>query len=198
MPKRDQTHMEERRRHILQAATACFMSEGYDNTTMKLIGERAGISIGGLYIHFKNKREVMTSILEQQRGWHESTRISTLAQLKQLWANTVAELTDETTADYRFNISIMREALNDHKLRVVMGKYFRSVNLDFVRLLTRLQKVGQIDAGYNVEVGALRIYTISTGIVFWHYQDGVISLEQVKAIFDDELSRMAPGRGKRS
>lgn len=44
---------------ILDAAVAVFLERGYENTTMEALAERAGLTKGGLYHHFRSKDEVL-------------------------------------------------------------------------------------------------------------------------------------------
>lgn len=50
---------------ILAAGLALFSSQGYKATSMKEISEKAGISIGRVYHHYKNKLEIFTSLIDE-------------------------------------------------------------------------------------------------------------------------------------
>ncbi|HCG0375470.1 TPA: TetR/AcrR family transcriptional regulator, partial [Pseudomonas aeruginosa] len=47
-----------RKDEILQAALACFSEHGVDATTIEMIRDRSGASIGSLYHHFGNKERI--------------------------------------------------------------------------------------------------------------------------------------------
>lgn len=51
---------------ILDAAKELFAEKGFEETTTHLMASGAGISIGGLYAHFKNKEEIFFNLLEQR------------------------------------------------------------------------------------------------------------------------------------
>jgi TetR/AcrR family acrAB operon transcriptional repressor len=53
-----------RRQHILEAATSCFTSAGYHETTIDHIAERAGLSKGAVYWHFDSKRDLFLALLD--------------------------------------------------------------------------------------------------------------------------------------
>ena len=53
-----------RRQHILTAATACFTSSGYHQTTIDHIAEQAGLSKGAVYWHFDSKRDLFLGLLD--------------------------------------------------------------------------------------------------------------------------------------
>lgn len=48
-----------RKDEILQAALACFTEHGVDVTTIEMIRDRSGASIGSLYHHFGNKERII-------------------------------------------------------------------------------------------------------------------------------------------
>ena len=70
-----QKRSRETRRKIISAARELFSAMGFDRTTTLLIAERANLSVGGLYAHFRNKEELFLYILEQRsRDTYQVTR----------------------------------------------------------------------------------------------------------------------------
>jgi AcrR family transcriptional regulator len=53
----------ERRAQIIEAALACFVREGYHNTTMDDIVAESGLSKGSLYWYFKSKDDLFAAAL---------------------------------------------------------------------------------------------------------------------------------------
>jgi len=51
-----------RKEEILQAALACFTEVGVDGTTIEMIRDRSGASIGSLYHHFGNKERILAAL----------------------------------------------------------------------------------------------------------------------------------------
>jgi AcrR family transcriptional regulator len=51
-----------RKDEILQAALACVTEVGVDATTIEMIRERSGASIGSLYHHFGNKERILAAL----------------------------------------------------------------------------------------------------------------------------------------
>ncbi|MEM9106696.1 MAG: TetR/AcrR family transcriptional regulator [Pseudomonadota bacterium] len=60
--------LRERRSRIVDAALSCFLEFGYNQTGIRQIAKRAGISLGNLYNHFSSKEDVLAEIavLEQK------------------------------------------------------------------------------------------------------------------------------------
>jgi AcrR family transcriptional regulator len=51
-----------KRQAIIEAASNFFAQKGYEDTTIAEIAEEAGVAVGTVYLYFRNKREIYTSI----------------------------------------------------------------------------------------------------------------------------------------
>lgn len=49
---------------VLGAAVEAFVETGYHGTSMRMLAERAGISVPGIYHHYRDKQELLTRMLE--------------------------------------------------------------------------------------------------------------------------------------
>ncbi|KAF0218490.1 MAG: TetR family transcriptional [Geobacteraceae bacterium] len=56
---------EESKRNIIAAAIQVFADYGYDNASMRMIAQAAGVSVGTLYLHFKNKDDLYLTITKE-------------------------------------------------------------------------------------------------------------------------------------
>ncbi len=63
MNKRIRLSREDRKSQICGVARKLFVEKGFENTTMKDIMEKTGISIGGLYYHYENIYEVLKDVI---------------------------------------------------------------------------------------------------------------------------------------
>lgn len=60
---------EEARRRILAAAKALFLRDnGYERASVRDIANRADVSVGGVYLHFKSKPEILIAVVEEFLG----------------------------------------------------------------------------------------------------------------------------------
>jgi AcrR family transcriptional regulator len=57
---------EESKKRILTAALKVFSEHGYRGACMRLIAEQAGISVGGVYLYFKNKEELCLTMMKER------------------------------------------------------------------------------------------------------------------------------------
>lgn len=51
-----------RKQEILEAALACFTENGIEATTIEMIRERSGSSVGSMYYHFGNKEAIAAAL----------------------------------------------------------------------------------------------------------------------------------------
>lgn len=68
MPKVSETHKEQRRQAILNAAEQVFLGKGYQLATVDDIAVRSGLSVGALYRYFASKSEIMLTLMEERLG----------------------------------------------------------------------------------------------------------------------------------
>lgn len=68
MPKVTETHKEQRRQAILNAAEQVFLGKGYQLATVDDIAVRSGLSVGALYRYFPSKSEIMLTLMEERLG----------------------------------------------------------------------------------------------------------------------------------
>ena len=74
MPKRDAAHMNMQRERIVRAAIVCISEKGIERTSIVNICQQAKLSAGALYVHFRNKDEIIAEAL--RFGTMTSTMLS--------------------------------------------------------------------------------------------------------------------------
>jgi AcrR family transcriptional regulator len=62
MPVRDEKYLQEQRQRIMEAAFRCFSRQGYQKTSMRAICKEAGLAVGTLYLHFKDRNDILASM----------------------------------------------------------------------------------------------------------------------------------------
>jgi TetR/AcrR family transcriptional regulator, cholesterol catabolism regulator len=90
----------ERREEVLRAAAACFAEAGYRATSMRTIGDAAGMLAGSLYAHFESKLQMLqelmsrffNELLPRQRAAYEA--VGSVADRLQLMIDEVVAVCD--------------------------------------------------------------------------------------------------------
>ena len=108
---------EVRRREILDAAMRCYSRKGYHATTMDDITRESGLTKGGIYWHFKSKREIFLSMLHEHKKVHLA-----------LWEK-VEEIGANENALIEGGLLFLREHINNEWLSNV----FKEVEIEATR-----------------------------------------------------------------
>jgi AcrR family transcriptional regulator len=56
----------ESRQNILEAATSVFAERGYAGAAIREVAKKAGISVGGIYLYYRNKEELYTALFRDE------------------------------------------------------------------------------------------------------------------------------------
>jgi AcrR family transcriptional regulator len=65
VPRVSAEHLTARRQQILDAARACFLRNGFHQTSMQDVIREANLSVGAVYRYFPSKTDLITAIAEQ-------------------------------------------------------------------------------------------------------------------------------------
>ncbi len=60
-----QARSRENRQRIRAAALVCFRNLGYNATTLEEIATRSGVAVGGIYLHYKSKRQLLLALMDE-------------------------------------------------------------------------------------------------------------------------------------
>lgn len=72
------------RARISEAAIASFIERGYADTTMRLIAERAGVSVGNAYYYFPSKDHLVQELYERVQREHGEAARAALSEERAL------------------------------------------------------------------------------------------------------------------
>lgn len=77
---------------IIDAALSLFLEHGYEQTTMRAIAERAGVSIGNAYYYFASKEHLIQGFYDRAAADHQAAAQVVLARESELDARLIAML----------------------------------------------------------------------------------------------------------
>ena len=145
---------EERRRQILEAARECFIERGFNLTRMDEIARHAGLSKGGLYFHFKSKRDLFVALVEAEyetsMGFFEAIKASPQSPKEKL-ASLASFFVTFFTAnpEYpRFFVVIGEQILRDETIR----EFALRLQLNYVEVLSGIVQEGIDNGTFRAEV----------------------------------------------
>ena len=68
LPPPRQERSRRKREALLDATLATFAERGYEASTIDEIGRRAGVAVGGFYLHFRSKRQALLVLMDRLLG----------------------------------------------------------------------------------------------------------------------------------
>jgi AcrR family transcriptional regulator len=142
MPKLKPETLVARKAHILKAAMVCFSKKGYHQTTMDDIVQVAGLSKGGLYVHFSSKKELFLALLD----WFvEEFRLFTIPDSADSTAYDrlmclLADMVAVATSDIFFEISslmtdVWAQNSHDQEINQIVKELYEKVRLPLSQLI---------------------------------------------------------------
>ena len=160
---------EERQQHILNAAAAVIMRQGYDKTTMSDIAGEAGVSRGIIYLHFAGKEKLLAALLQREIRQYTQTWLEQIeadprgGTMGGIYRAVLAAINSRP-----FMAAIMRRD------RRVLGNYLRRPNNIFqavqssavgVNILQALQDAGVVRKDVDPVITAHIMDMLSYGLV---------------------------------
>jgi TetR/AcrR family transcriptional regulator, transcriptional repressor of aconitase len=97
-PKVTESHKEQRKRSILDAAKKIFLKKGYESFVMQDVIDAVDLSRGGVYSYFSSKDDLFLSLLEDTNEKY-SKETKEIATRPSIWKSLVEEFEEYKTAE---------------------------------------------------------------------------------------------------
>lgn len=163
------------RESILDAALACFHEHGVAGSSLAAIGERAGVSRGAVYWHFKNKTEVLEAMINRERvpfikrlqQTYSPLRNTPILDLRSAMLVSLSELANDPQLPEMMEI-MLRNDLSAESLAMQQLQH-DSVEEEmaiFRRALERARDLGQLRDGVNTASSARILHAGLTGVLY--------------------------------
>jgi AcrR family transcriptional regulator len=182
----------ERRRQLLDAATALFARSGSRGTGIAAVAERAGVTGATLLHHFGSKEGLLQAVLEdrderQRERWESVVAPGGLETLRRL--NRVAASWRADPAVARLHDVLMAESLEEN---TPLHDYFvrrqSGLRASLRRAIEEGQRTGEVRADVDARLVAIEIAAFLDGIsVQWQLDAKRIPLERVFEQYCDTL-----------
>lgn len=101
----------ESKKRIINAALRLFSEYGYSKASMRMIANASGISIGGLYLYFKNKDELYLTLIK-----------SRMEELADMTRQSLKGISDPAEAVSKFIFLHLAYAKKHRELLLVQGR----------------------------------------------------------------------------
>jgi AcrR family transcriptional regulator len=162
MPRVSEQHLADRRQQILDAATRCFIANGFHQTSMQDLIRSAEVSVGTFYRYFRSKTELIRAIAEEIVGelvneFDLIVNIRPVPALADAMRQALETAEKRLTGGQQARIAVLvwSEALRDPELAELVAAVYRTIRGRFVTLASRARDDGQLPAATDTEsVGA--------------------------------------------
>jgi TetR/AcrR family transcriptional regulator, fatty acid metabolism regulator protein len=180
-PTSRQLQADRTRTLLYSIAISLMEKQGFANTTIGEIAERAGVSIGTFYHYFSSKEEIFYDIFKKADEYFESTVEPALES-----ANAAgASVREQVVAYFRYyaHYNLNRGFANINQLYNTKNKLFtkkgRYMQLLLSRVIERGQERGEFSREMSPDEATDYLFVCSRGVVYdWCIQEGAYDLEQ--------------------
>jgi AcrR family transcriptional regulator len=182
---------EKRIKEITEAAIEIFLEKGYENTTMDAIAQKAGISKGGLYHHFKSKDTVLMLVNQElskqiEEILFKAMEMNTVKEGLLFYIENYLKYWLEHPKETTFLFLSITKILDNPELL----EYYQQFTGDYMKYFEEAFALG-VESGefvpHNVKTSALTLVAALDGIISYMILDQKLKLEDVVKHFEEKF-----------
>ncbi|WP_433078414.1 TetR/AcrR family transcriptional regulator [Dactylosporangium sp. CA-052675] len=181
MPRVSEAHLAARREQILDAATRCFLRNGFHQTSMQDVIKEAGLSVGAFYRYFNSKAELIRAIAEEKVGSILDTLEQLLAQdpppaLPEAFAELIGQVDRNLGGGgpVRIAVQVWGEAAYDPAFAELVGGIYGRIRTSATALVERQRDAGLVDPDADPAAVAAVVMGLVQGYVIQHVLAGSV------------------------
>jgi AcrR family transcriptional regulator len=186
----------EMREQILDVALELFSEQGYDNTSLREIAERLGVTKAALYYHFKSKGDILMALHlrlhELGRGILEQLdRLGDDRAAAALWPQVADQFIDEVLANRE--LFLVHQRNPNAFQRIADTPEHRAANEDMEALFRRFLANPEIPLGDRVRI-ACSVGAVFSALMGADSMFGDASVDEIAVHVRATLRDMLPRR----
>lgn len=171
-----------RKEQIIAEAIELFSENGYDNTPIRLLANKTELSVAGLYYFFKDKEEILFSIIISSLTKFNDTLKSAVCEGGDPQCNLRLMLKNllKHVIEHKKEISIVVQEdkrLNPEQLKVINIQKRRAYDLIKEELI-KLKKSGKLKSA-NLAPAAYSFFSMIFWCLRWYEPGGALTVEEV-------------------
>ncbi len=158
---------EARRRHVREAALACFKRKGFHQASMADICAEAKMSPGNLYRYYDSKEAIIAAICEEDRqGVIDGlAAIGERPNLLEAMLEMAGEALGESDAEKRkFGCEVLAEAARNEVIAEIVRRHNAAIVAICTEAIRRAQEVGQVDHALDPALAAGILVAAAEGL----------------------------------
>lgn len=158
--------MEAQRVRIMQAALGCIAEKGVERTSIGDIRVAAGLSTGAIYVHFKDKDDLVAAVLTHFTPVPGGSRPATWAKFKTCLFDEVSPTGLAQVDQIRALLNLQADAMTPGLLRTTMTAMMAKSATNLADMLQRLVDLGEIALRHPVAESARIISGLVNGVLW--------------------------------
>jgi AcrR family transcriptional regulator len=168
----------DRKESVFEAAVHCFNENGYYETTIDTIAAEAKISKGGIYYHFRSKKELFLELFRYRVNKYFNylkTYTSDIADPEErlrLFINEAGNIQKENSDFFKFCIEFLSMGVRDTEIRDIMTAFYKESVGTFRAIIEEGIQSGKLKP-HDAEKTALAIYFLFMGVFFTYFSVNV-------------------------
>lgn len=130
--KNDETN---KKSSILQAAYELFIENGYDNTSLKMIAERAGVARGHAYYFFESKESLFDEVLHMAQDNYRMKMYAAVQEYAHLTPEEFVEKCVDVILDFREEALLVMTSVSVPKLRHIAEPLLKEYSEGIIKMI---------------------------------------------------------------
>jgi AcrR family transcriptional regulator len=184
MPKVSKSHVDSRRRQIIDAAIECFSKEGFHMATMDDIVRSSGLSPGAIYLYFSSKDDIIQAIADERHAREREMIASAqeqgepsdvLSRLAGTFFQSLAGLTERRNR--RLGVQLWAEALRNRRLLKIVRKGVDVPRQMLAQLVSRAEQAGDFPSELEPDAVARVMIALFQGFLLQQAWDENVRIE---------------------
>jgi TetR/AcrR family transcriptional regulator, repressor for uid operon len=158
---------EARRRHVREAALACFKRKGFHQASMADICAEAAMSPGNVYRYYDSKEAIIAAICEEDRR-QLTARLERLGESGNLFDSMLAlageAMSARDPAKSKFGCEVLAEATRNERIAEIVRRHHAAIIALCAAAIRRAQELGQVDPAHDAEAAAAVLVAAAEGL----------------------------------
>ncbi|HWI26047.1 MAG TPA: TetR/AcrR family transcriptional regulator [Stellaceae bacterium] len=158
---------EARRRHVREAALACFKRKGFHQASMADICAEAAMSPGNVYRYYDSKEAIIAAICEEDRR-QLTQRLERLGQSGNL-LDSMLDIAGEAMSasdpeKSKFGCEVLAEAARNERIAEIVQRHNAAIVALCAEAIRRAQALGQVDPGLDAAAASAVLVAAAEGL----------------------------------
>ncbi|GAA2630027.1 TetR/AcrR family transcriptional regulator [Dactylosporangium fulvum] len=203
VPRVSEAHLAARRQQIIEAATRCFVRNGFHQTSMQDVIKEAGLSVGAFYRYFSSKAELIKALAGEKIGTilgtvDQSLRQEPMPPLDEVLDEVLRQVDQNLTDDgpVRIAVQVWGEAVHDPEFGDLVAGIYSQVRESATALAARAQADGQLPRDADPSAIGATIFGLLQGYILQKvllgHLDRAMYLEGVRALLGAGARQTGP------